>query len=173
MANTYDLIASSTVGSCGTNFIDFTSISSSYTDLLLKLSCRVSETGSVQDVAIRFNSDTASNYFYMELVGTGASTSSGSSSGSRHNTIGNPSDSTASTFSNVEIYIPNYAGSNQKASSIDAVVENNTASTAVQMRLHAWRWSGTAAITSIRVYDPAGGNLLEYSSAYLYGIKNS
>lgn len=173
MANTFTLLASSTVGSGGTNFIDFTSISSSYTDLLLKLSCRVSETGAVQDVGIRFNSDTGSNYAYRELVGTGASVSSGSGSGTNHNTIGNPSDSTASTFSNVEIYIPNYAGSSQKASSIDAVVENNTATTAVQMRLHAWKWSGTAAISTIRVYDPAGGNLLEYSSAYLYGIVKS
>ena len=173
MANAMTLIASSTVGSGGTNFIDFTSIPSSYTDLVLKLSCRVSPTGSVQDVGIRFNGDTASNYQYRELVGTGASVSSGTGTGANHNTIGNPSDSTASTFSNVEIYIPNYASSNQKSSSVDAVVENNTASTNVQMRLQAWKWSGTAAISTIRVYDPTGGNLLQYSSAYLYGIVKS
>lgn len=173
MANTYILIASSTVGSGGANYIDFTSIPSTYTDLCLKLSSRVSETGGVQDVAIRYNSDTGFNYSYRELVGTGASTSSGNGTTDHHNTIGNPSDSTSNTFSNVEIYIPNYAGSNQKSSSVDAVVENNTASTAVQERLQAWKWSGTAAITTIRVYDPAGGNLLQYSTAYLYGIKNS
>lgn len=171
---TYTLIASSTVGSGGTNFIDFTSISSSYTDLVLKLSCRVTPTGSVQDVGIRFNSDTGANYTYRELVGTGASVSTGAASGnSNHNTIGNPSNSTASTFSNVEIYIPNYASSNQKSSSVDAVVENNTVSTNVQMRFHAWLWSGTAAISTIRVYDPTGGNLLQYSSACLYGIVKS
>ena len=173
MANTYTLIASSTVGSGGTNYVDFTSIPGTYTDLCLKLSSRVSETGGVQDVGIRYNSDTGSNYSYRELVGTGASTSSGNGTTYHHNTIGNPIDSTSNTFNNVEIYIPNYAGSNQKSSSVDAVVENNTASTAVQMRLQAWKWSGTAAITSIRVYDPAGGNLLQYSTAYLYGIKNS
>ena len=173
MANAMTLIASSTVGSGGTNFIDFTSIPSSYTDLVLKLSCRVSPTGSVQDVGIRFNGDTSANYLYRELVGTGANISNSTASGTNHNTIGNPSDSTANTFSNVEIYIPNYAGSTQKSSVIDSVVENNTVSTNVQMRIHAWKWSGTAAISTIRVYDPTGGNLLQYSSAYLYGIVKS
>ena len=36
-----------------------------------------------------------------------------------------PSDWTASTFSNVEIYIPNYTSSTYKSWSADGVVENN------------------------------------------------
>jgi hypothetical protein len=43
MANTFTLIASSTVGSGGAASIDFTSISSTYTDLVVKLSLRNTE----------------------------------------------------------------------------------------------------------------------------------
>lgn len=173
MANTYTLIASSTLGAGGSTNITFSSIPSTYTDLILKISGRVTETGGVQDIAIQYNNDTGSNYQYKELVGTGSSTSSSTSTTTRHNTIGNANDTTASTFSNIEIYIPNYTDSNQKLSSADAVVENNSPSTSTQLRLQAWKWSGTAAISTIKVYDPAGGNLVQYSSAYLYGIKNS
>lgn len=173
MPNTMTLISAVTVGAGGSTNITFSSIPSTYTDLVLKISGRVTETGGVQDIAIQYNNDTASNYQYIELVGTGSSTSSGTSTTTRHNTIGNSDSTTASTFSNNEIYIPNYAGSNQKSSSVDAVVENNSASTSTQQRLQSWKWSGTAAISTIKVYDPAGGNLMQYSTAYLYGIKNS
>ena len=42
MANTYELIASSTVGAGGASSIDFNSIPNTYTDLLVKLSGRSS-----------------------------------------------------------------------------------------------------------------------------------
>jgi hypothetical protein len=68
----------------------------------------------------------------------------------------------------MEVYIPNYAGSAYKSISIDAVDENN-ASSAYSV-LTAGLWSNTAAITSLRLTDNNGG-YLQYTTAYLYGIK--
>ena len=171
MPNTYNLIASTTVGSGGISDITFSSIPSIYTDLILKLSIRGDNT-SLNDLSLQYNSDTASNYSYIELGSTGASTFSGSGSGVKNNTVLTGSSSTSDTFVNHDIYITNYAGSSQKPISVDAVTENNSSSTNTQNRLQAWKWSGTAAINSIKLFS-TGFNFVQYSSAYLYGIKNS
>ena len=54
MANTYTLIASNTVGSGGAASISFSSIPSTYTDLLVKISTR-DNTGSFNDMLLTFN----------------------------------------------------------------------------------------------------------------------
>ena len=45
MANTFQLISSTTVGAGGASSIDFTSIPSTYTDLVIKWSGRLTSTG--------------------------------------------------------------------------------------------------------------------------------
>lgn len=80
---------------------------------------------------------------------------------------------TANTFGNFEVYIPNYTSANNKSLSADSVTEDN-ASSVYGMSLVAGLWANTDAITSILVQDIAGGsNLAQYSTARLYGIKNS
>ena len=83
---------------------------------------------------------------------------------------GELTNNTASTFGNLQIYIPNYAGSNQKSYSIDSVGENN-ATDAYQV-LSAGKYNQTTAITQVSLRI-ASSNLAQYSTAYLYGIKNS
>lgn len=167
MANTYVLIASTTVGSGGASSIDFTSIPSTYTDLVLLGSTRDTSDSYVE---MQLNGDTNSaNYSCRFIRGNG--TNAASASGS-YNRVGvSPSTSyTASTFGNLSLYIPNYAGSNQKSSSADGVSENNA--TFATAGLFANLWTGTAAITSIKIY-PSTGSFVQYSSAYLYGISKS
>jgi hypothetical protein len=105
------------------------------------------------------------------LFGNGSSASSGNDTNMYITSSIVPSTSTASTFSNAELYIPNYAGSNNKSSSVDGVSENNA--TASNMALTANLWSDTAAITSIKLTPAGGGNFVQYSTAYLYGISNA
>jgi hypothetical protein len=81
--------------------------------------------------------------------------------------LSTPSDFTANTFSNNEIYIPNYAGSNYKSLSSDAVNENNAS--AARLDLIAGLWSDTAAINSITL-TPGGGSFVANSTFSLYGI---
>ena len=82
----------------------------------------------------------------------------------------NGATATANTFANVSIYIPNYTSANYKSVSIDAVTENNA--TTAYAFLSAGLWSNTAAITSATITN-SSGNYVQYSTAYLYGIKNS
>jgi hypothetical protein len=174
MPNTYSLIASSTVGVGGAANIDFTSIPSIYTDLCVKLSTRCGFTGGVANLSMQINANTGANYQYRELIGNGSTASSGSGTNSANfNSIQVPNDSTSSTFGNAEIYIPNYTGSTQKSISVDAVTENNSATTNVQVRLQAWLWLQTAAITRLTFTSQGSTNFLQYSTAYLYGIVKS
>lgn len=170
MANTYTLISSVTVGAGGASSIDFTSIPATYTDLLMVVSGRSSRSGTVDDCKIQFNNSTT-GYSDRWLNGNGASATSGSESSSGiYDIILPASSATSNTFCNALIYIPNYAGSNYKSVSIDGVMENNA--TTAYADLRAGLWSNTAAITSIKL-TPDTGPFAQYSTAYLYGIKNS
>ena len=167
MPTTFTKIASVTVGSGGASSIDFTSIPSTYTDLVLKLSGR--STANDNWANISFNGSTAS-FSSRGLYGDGSSAGSYSRSDNVNTIANDSSTSTASTFSNGEIYIPNYAGSNNKSYSVDSVTENNA--TAALTSLVAGLRSNTAAITSITL-TPNGGNFAQYSTATLYGINKS
>ena len=103
------------------------------------------------------------------MYGTGAAASSTSGS-TRYFAFVPGASATASTFGNVEYYIPNYAGSNNKSVSVDHVTENNA--TAAIAALTAGLWSDSAAITSVKI-TPGSGTFAQHSSATLYGIKNS
>jgi hypothetical protein len=170
--DTFVKIASVTVGSGGASSIDFTSIPSTYTDLVLKYSLRGSGTAVNQTCYVQFNNDTGANYSSKYLYGDGSTANSASSSSYTFIGSANDGGSTASTFNNGEFYIPNYAGSTQKSLSVDIVRENNAASTYATTTLYADLWTGTAAISSFKLYILAG-NFVQYSSATLYGIKNS
>ena len=171
MANTFELIASSTVGAGGASSIDFTSIVGTYTDLAIKYSLRSSSTtDDYLGVKLSFNSSTTS-FTIRQLYGTGSTAGSGNYSTNNPSGYMQAGLTTASTFASGDIYIPNYAGSTNKSFSTDSVAENNAA-TANFLSLLAGLWSNTAAITSISL-TPATGNFVQYSTAVLYGIKNS
>jgi hypothetical protein len=168
MANTFTKIASVTVGSSGAASMDFTSIPATYTDLCLKISARTD--GSNRTGLIVVNNDTTdANYTTKNLTGTGSAASS-SGGNNRFTHWLNWSSDTASVFSNSEFYFTNYAGSTNKSFSVDSVEENNA--TAGYQYLVAGLWSNTAAINRLTV-TAFSGSFVQYSTATLYGIKNS
>jgi len=173
MALTYVAIATVTVGSSGASTIDFQSIPNTYTDLLLKMSIRTSQANVYGTITMRLNTSTTS-YSSREIVGTGSTAESTSRNVLQNgmyilNAVGN--SATASTFGSHEIYIPNYAGSNNKPVSIDAVSENNNVE--AYAALLAGLWSNTSAINQITIYPTSAGGVTisQYSTATLYGIK--
>ena len=172
MPNTFELISSVTVGSGGAATIDFTSIPSTFTDLCVKLNIRGSNSAVFCGSQLRFNSDSGSNYSYKAIQGDGAAVSSFTGSGS-YLFVGNSTaaTATANTFSNQEIYITNYAGSTQKTVSVDSAGETNA--TTIYANLIDGLWTGTAAITSISINNAQSSNWAQYSTAYLYGVKNA
>jgi hypothetical protein len=163
---TYQLISSVTVGAGGASSLDFTSIPQTYTDLEILVSART--TGSGNGINITFNSNT-SNYTNRALQGNGSGTSTYGTYNRNAGMFGYSGD-TANSFGSTKIYIPNYAGSNNKGYSADAVSENN--GTTAYMNIVSGLWSNTSAITSISL-APMDGTLIQYSTAYLYGISNA
>lgn len=163
----YNLIATTTVGSGGAASIAFSSIPQTYTDLKLVVSAR--NTVAANIILASFNGSTA-DFTARILSGNGSSASS-SVPTSRAVAFLQLNTDTASVFSNSEIYIPNYSGSTFKSFSSDSVRENNA--TGATLVLLAGLWSNTAAISSIALTLTDSGNFMQYSSASLYGIKNS
>ena len=132
-----------------------------YTDLKIVVSSRTTDTTTAG--SITFNG-TGTGFTGIRLFGSGSSVASGSSTAA---VLTNSSGYTASTYSNSEIYIPNYAGSNYKSVSVDGVSENNA--TESYAMFNAILWSDTAAITSVTL-APAGGSFVQYSTFSLYGL---
>jgi hypothetical protein len=142
---------------------------SGYTDLKVVVSARTSRSGNPEDeVFIRFNG-TTTGYSSRSLFGTGAATSSNTGGTAQINrTWTTANGATSNTFGSMDIYIPNYRGSQNKSVSVDAVSENN-ATTAYAV-LTAGLWSNSAAITSITLLPEVGPNFLAGSTFSLYGL---
>jgi hypothetical protein len=165
MANTYTLIQTNTLVSSAAS-ITFTSIPAAYTDLCILMSAR-STTGSPDSEISEINGSSA-NLEGRWIFAENSSIYNGSYSGNVV-LIGLPkSSATANTFGNVQIYIPNYTGSQYKSISINSVSENNAGSEAFTT-FAAGLWSNTSAITSIKI----SGNFAINSTFYLYGIKKN
>jgi len=168
-----------TVGSGGAASITFTSIPSTFTDLVVKVSGRSSRNEFVASyLTMQLNSSTTDYTYRVIDAIPGISTSSATQASYTTSAIVvgglSQANSTSSTFGSNEIYIPNYAGSTNKSISAEGVSENNTTSTI--LLLSAGLWSNTSAITSITLKPFAGGsffNFLEHSTAYLYGVSNA
>jgi hypothetical protein len=169
MANTFVQIATYTAPS-SVSSIDFSLIPSTYTDLVVKVSARTSKSATGSDwIKIAFNGSSA-NQTARVLYGEASTASSYSDTLIYSATASN--SLTASTFGSTEFYIPNYAGSTNKSLSSDAASENNSSSNNY-LNMVAGLWSQTAAINQITLTPYTGPNFLQYSTATLYGIKNS
>jgi hypothetical protein len=166
---THLLIATQTVGSNVTT-VTFSSIPSTYTDLLLKISARTNSSTSYEYMYINFNGGGYNAPIrFIQFSGSGAGSTSSESTGYLGITNGN--GATASVFSNNEVYIPSYAGSNYKSFSVDGTMENNA--TASYMHYVAGIWQNTSAINSVAVQAGNTQSFVQYSTFSLYGIKNS
>jgi hypothetical protein len=106
-----------------------------------------------------------------QIYGDGSAVASGTDGGYGSKAALPGTGQTSNTFNNAEWYFPNYTSSNNKSFSVDAVQETN--GTGAYAQLWAGLWSDTSAITSITLDIIEAGNFAQYSTAYLYGIKNS
>ena len=167
-ANTFTLIASATA-SGSSNTVTFSSIPGTYTDLCLKYSLRNSATSTTLDFYT--NAGSLFTTGSTRLAGSGsAATSDRFTSQYAIKTAGaETSAMTASTYTNGELYIPNYATSVARPYSVFNVTENNA--TAAAMQAVASVNTTAEIITSLSI--SLGNNMDSGSTFYLYGIKNS
>jgi hypothetical protein len=173
MAPTYELIASNTLSSAAAS-VTFSSIPATYTDLLLKISARSSDSGGAfgRTCTIRVNSDSGSNYSNLFLRATGtavisAANQDSTSFNSQTDITGDTA--TASSFSSLEAYFPNYGSTANRPVSFFNVNETN----GINSRIYggAGLYRGGSAVESMTIETP--DLFLANSSFFLYGIKNS
>lgn len=167
MANTFELISGSTLGSSQSSYT-FSSIPSTYTDLKLMVSAR-QDSGiyNYADGRITINGG-GTAVTAKEIYGEASIPVAGSST-SIYVAV-STSTNTANSFSSTDFYFPNYTSALNKSFSADIVTEGNNTSQATTLK--AFLWSNTSAITSITLL-PSSGNFIAQSSFYLYGIKSS
>jgi len=175
MPDTYNKIASVTVGSGGASNIEFTSIPQTYTDLIIKVSGRTNRASILEAFNIQFNGNTASNYVRQIIFGEGATAYSNkqtdTTAGLDSSGLNTGANATSLTFGSTDVYIPNYTSANNKSLGSDTTGENNSSTS--YMQFMAGVWQNTAAITSIKLIPTFGNNFVQYSTATLYGISKS
>jgi hypothetical protein len=167
---TYTLI-SSNVLTTTTASVTFSAIPSTYTDLVVRWSTRDATTSS--QFYNRFNGATEFTYSNTRLTGTGSAATSDRSTSDAYIKVENgtdPSSATALTFSNGEMYIPNYNSTTSKQFSSFAVYENNA--TAAGIEITATLYTSANGITSM-LFESQGSGYVSGSSFYLYGISNA
>jgi hypothetical protein len=170
MALTYINLASTTLGSAQ-SVITFSSISQSYTDLVVRID-GLASSGSGNWYTVTFNGDTAANYSTTRIRSQGDTPSSGREANTTalyNNGFDFALGVTANAYGNSEIYIPNYTANAHKPSHLFNTTAGQTFMTSV-----AGLWRNNAAINSITITTGFGSyNSVAGSSFYLYGIKNS
>ena len=170
MPNTYVKIATITASGGTAASLDFTSIPSTYTDLKLVASLRgTSGAQAYATCQITVNGSSA-NLTQKQLYGAGSGAPSSASGTSIAFEVSGV-NATASTFGIVEAYFPNYSSANNKAMSVDSCMETNATNAYIQIMVGLW--SQGTAINQLTIASSGFGPLAQYSSATLYGIKNS
>jgi len=160
MPATYEPIATTTLGSAAAD-VSFTSITGTYTDLVL---IAVTQIGSSGDyLGVQFNSDTGSNYSRTRLSGNGTTASSErDTSQVRFNFYAQPTSNFAVNILN----IMNYSNT-----TTFKTVLCRTDQAALSTNAYAGLYRSTSAITSIKLIGPS--NFSSGSTFTLYGIKSA
>jgi hypothetical protein len=170
MANTYTLISSNVLSSAAAT-VTFSSIPSTYTDLVLRVSARSSASGALN---LTINADSSSLYSTTNVFNSGgiATTTSYANQTRIRLLYLNSSSTAANTFTSAEFYIPFYtAAQNKPIAVMNAPEDNDTASNTNQASAGLYR--STTAITQLSLSPESTNNFVAGSSFYLYGIKNS
>ena len=168
MAITYEPISTTTLSSAAAT-VTFSSISGSYTDLVLVMSAFGSVSGA--DIRVQVNSDTASNYSLTRLVGYTTAFSNRASNATYWqitNSVGIGSSSSDPTADVIQFM--NY--SNTTTNKTILVRHNQPQSSLMETAAQVGLYRSTSAITSI-TFSLSSGNYSSGSTFTLYGIKSA
>jgi hypothetical protein len=165
MTATYDKIATTTLGSAQAT-VTFSSIPGTYTDLILVTNEKQTNTSN-RSSALRFNSDSNSNYSQTGLYGTGSTASSFRTTNATLIYYGYYGYSTTSNFNfNSIVHINNYSNTTTNKTVLSRA---NNAQNGIDEIAGLWR--NTSAITSITLTMETLSNFDTGCTFTLYGIK--
>lgn len=169
MPSTYTPIATQTLGSAAAT-VTFSSISGTYTDLILVCAAR-SATAAVSDTYLMtFNGDSTTIYSRTRLLGNGSSASSAGRTNAPNidfeGLAGNTS--AANTFMNAIVQLQNYSNATTNKT---CLIRGNDANSFVLATVGLFRT--TSAITSISLSTSSTANFMTGSTFTLYGVKSA
>ena len=173
--NSYESIATVTVGSGGSSTITFSSIPSTYKHLQLRyISAQTNASAASSYSQLNFNSDSGTNYTDHQLYGDG-SNAVATGDGPSLTTIYVQKDSArtgagAGIFGATVMDILDYSNTNKyKTVRWLAGIDANTASTQFRITLGSGLWMSSSAISSIVL--TGAYSYAQNSQFALYGIK--
>ena len=152
--------------SLSTNTVTISSISGSYKDLYVIV--RDLSASANDNIQIRFNSNTGSNYAWSSVRVSGSTVVGGNATGNTNIDI--LESFTSSAWNNagfMEMVIPRYSETEIKAIYIRSLGSGSSS------RKVDWRnatFNSTAAISSITIYCEAGATTFSSGTVYVYGV---
>ena len=175
VATSYESISTSTVGAGGVASVTFSSIPADYTHLQIRAIMRDARAATQDSFSINMNNDTGTNYGYgfHEIYGDGSTAAAYTSTASQTRMLfdriaGNTAG--ANIFGAFVVDILDYKDTNKykTARFLGGVDLNGSGAIAFGSGL----WLSTTAINRIDIAG-ANGNISQYSSIALYGIKGA
>ena len=177
ITNSYESIATTTVGSGGTGTITFSSIPSTFTHLQIRIMAQTNRaTFGIDEARLRFNGDTGSNYAQHLLYGDGATATATASSSVTSIQVGsgNLGTTTGSNFGDVILDVLDYTNTN-KTKVIRALggadCNGTVGGIGGRVGLSSGLWNDTSSVTTITLTPINGALFSQHSSFALYGIK--
>lgn len=169
VTNSYESISTVTVGAGGTSSISFSSIPSTFKHLQVRAFYQNNQNNSSVDyMQLRLNSDTGNNYVTHRLRGNGTTASASTTAATNYAFTTFSVQGVADIYGAAIIDILDYANTNKyKTVRTLAGFDRNGAG---DIGLNSNLWLSTSAITQIDLSTQTG-NLNQYSSFALYGIK--
>lgn len=169
MPATYESIATAN-GTGSASSVTFSSIPSTYTDLVLVCDIAYASLGGNTGYTVmrvgNGSVDSGSNYSWSTLTGNGSAASSGRASSQTYFNLLNAVTSTNRSISNISLQ--NYSNTTTNKTML---IRTNQASVDTTAAVELWR--STSAINTIQVYDFSGYNFATTATFTLYGVKSA
>lgn len=168
--STYTPIATTTVTGSTTDLISFTSIPSTYTDLILVCNARSQRAGqNTSDLYTYLNYDSANNYSRTRLYSQSTSAFSDRNTNQGLAVFGEipAANATAGMFAVVTLHLMNYANTSVYKTLIS---RSGFGQDLAQGNLYVNSWRSTSAISTLSIYNTSASYYSVGSTFTLYGI---
>lgn len=166
--NSYESIATVTVGAGGQTYADFTSIPSTFKHLQVRMFASTNGTygGSF---SMQINGNTSANYVYHQILGDGSSASAFAQTANTSISVAVGGQQNGYFAASI-IDILDYTDTNKKKTVRALQGVDTNGGGYVGMTSGMWT-SDNNAITSLRINPQGGVNLVQYTKIALYGIR--
>ena len=171
----YESIATVTVGGGGASTVTFSSIVGTYKHLQVRYLAQTNRgTYGTDNILIRLNSDTGSNYSFHALTGDGASATASAGTSTTQFLSQATGSGASTTYGAGVMDLLEYANTNiYKTSRILSGADHNgtIAGYGGQILFSSGGWRSTSAVTTIQFRPEFGSAFTANSQFALYGIK--